>query len=271
MKGGLVTALHALESLAHEGLLAKLKVRVAFNGDEETGSWASRAWVREMAKQSRRVLVFEPCRPGYGIVLGRKGGGWFTVTAQGTAAHAGAEIQKGANAVVGLAAVVTRIHNELNRPNSGTSAQVTVIKGGDKINIIPALATASVDVRIEQTAEKERVETFFKTLSGTQPLAGVSLSVSGEIDRPPMVSGPDAMALWDTIVGSAQAVGITPKEIYTGGCSDGNFTSAQGVPTIDGMGLVGTNSHREDEYVELDAVVPMVSIVAGTLRSLIVA
>jgi len=268
MKGGLLVALHALEALHTQGILNQLRVCVTFNGDEETGSVASRSWVRKMAQKSHRVFVFEPCRPGYRFVLSRKGGGWFHVTARGRAAHAGADVQNGANAVVGLAGHVTAIHHTLNNNEVGTTAQVTVMHGGDKVNIIPDVATASVDVRIEKMAEKERVETFFASLPHQETLPGVTVSVTGSVDRPPMVPDEKAHGVWEMIRAVAAQIGIDADYIATGGCSDGNFTSAVGTPTIDGMGLVGAHSHRADEYVELTAVVPMICIVAGTCRAI---
>ncbi|WDP92163.1 MAG: M20 family metallopeptidase [Desulfobacter sp.] len=268
MKGGLLVVLHAMEALHHQGLLDKLSVCVAFNGDEETGSDNSRPWIEANAAQSRRVMVFEPCRPGYNMVRRRKGGGWFHVTARGCSAHAGADPEKGVNAVVELAHQITRI-NTLNDPVKGTSAQVTVVRGGDKVNIIPDEARASVDVRISKIEARETVENFFKELSATPHLPGAIIEISGGIDRPPMETGPGADALFDEIRACAEKLGITPGGISTGGCSDGNFTAAGGTPTVDGMGLVGANSHREDEYVELESITPMVSLLAGICHSLL--
>ena len=255
MKGGLLVVLYALEMLHRKGCLSERSICVCFNGDEETGSTASRDLIESCARKSRRVLVFEPCRPGYKVVLQRKGGGWFYVRARGRSAHAGADPEKGVNAVVELAVQISRIQT-LNNPDTGTSAQVTVVKGGDKINIIPDRAEAAVDVRISKRAEKERVEAFFKTLKPC--LEGAEIQVSGSIDRPPMEHGPGAERLFARIRDHARALGIPAGGIHTGGCSDGNFTAALGVPTIDGMGIVGANAHREDEYVELDSVRPMV-------------
>lgn len=267
MKGGLLVALHALERLHEAGELDRIRVCVAFNGDEETGSESSISWLQGHAARSRQVFVFEPCRPGYRFVLRRKGGGWFTVTARGTSAHAGADPEKGANAVVEIAHQIMAI-NGLNRPEIGTSANVTVIQGGDKINIIPALASASVDIRIQQPDEKERIETFFRAVPDKVTVSGVTLSVEGHVKRPPMEPNEKTMALWDTVQASARAAGIQAEYISTGGCSDGNYTSAAGAPTIDGMGIVGTNTHRPDEYAELDSVIPMIRIIAGACRIL---
>jgi len=268
MKGGLLVVLHVLETLHHQGVLNQLSLCVSFNGDEETGSRASREWIMSNANKSQRVFVFEPCRPGYCFVVQRKGGGWFQVTAKGVSAHAGADPEKGINAVVELAHQTIAITG-LNSLEKGTSAQVTVVKGGDKVNIIPHEAMASVDVRIAKKEEKNRVESFFHTLSKTPHLKGAGILVQGSIDRPPMECGPEAQKLFDLIQSTAVGLGIEASSISTGGCSDGNFTSACGKPTIDGMGLVGANSHREDEYVELSSINNMVSLVSRVVKSFV--
>jgi len=267
MKGGLLMALYTLETLKKEGALDDLSVCVAFNGDEETGSEASREWIKRKTLMSKRVFVFEPCRPGYSFVLQRKGGGWFFITATGVAAHAGADPEKGANAVVELAHQIVSI-NTLNDSSVGTSAQVTVVSGGDKINIIPDKAKASVDVRISAAGEKDRVESFFRTLPAETTIKGVKISVEGGIDRPPMVADEKTRELWELFMDKAREVGMDIDSISTGGCSDGNFSSALGVPTIDGMGLVGANSHREDEYVELGAINPMIRLIVNIFKGL---
>lgn len=268
MKGGLLVALHVLETLKKEGALEKISVCVAFNGDEETGSKNSKEWIRSTAKKSRNVFVFEPCRPGYRMVSQRKGGGWFHVTATGKEAHAGADPDKGINAVVELANQIVAI-DKLNDPDSGTSAQVTVVNGGDKVNIIPNQAVAAVDVRIAQLGEKEKVEKFFNTLCDNTVLPGAKVSVQGKIDRPPMETTQKSLALLDLIINEGKKMDINVTSIATGGCSDGNFTAALGTPTIDGMGIVGANSHRQDEYVELSSIPVMVNLIANVCKSLI--
>ncbi|RLB90766.1 MAG: M20 family peptidase [Deltaproteobacteria bacterium] len=267
MKGGLLVVLHVLETLKHEGILDSLSVCVAFNGDEETGSKASRDWIMSTAKKSLRTFVFEPCRPGYRFVLQRKGGGWFQVMVKGQEAHAGADPEKGINAVVELAHQIVKI-NQLNQNEMQTSAHVTVITGGDKVNIIPNKAQASVDVRILKLDEKERIETFFKTLPEHPHLKGSEIIVQGHIDRPPMEPGDATQKLWDLIQSTGGKIGLPMEAISTGGCSDGNYTSAAGTPTIDGMGIVGANSHRADEYVELDSFDNMVLLVAQVCKTI---
>ncbi len=268
MKGGLLVVLHALETLKKEGVLDKMSVCVAFNGDEETGSKASKKWIKSTAKKSRRVFVFEPCRPGHRLVSQRKGGGWFHVNVTGKEAHAGADPDKGINAVVELANQIIAI-DKLNDPARGTSAQVTVVNGGDKVNIIPNQAMASVDVRIAKLEEKQRVEDFFKALSEKAVLDGARISVEGKIDRPPMEITLKSQALLDLIILEGKKMEVEVSSIATGGCSDGNFTAALGIPTIDGMGLVGANSHRQDEYVELSSIPTMVNLISNVCKALI--
>ncbi|HGY11786.1 MAG TPA: M20 family peptidase [Desulfobacterales bacterium] len=267
MKGGLLVVLHVLETLKHEGFLDSLSVCVAFNGDEETGSNASKEWIMSTAKKSRRTFVFEPCRPGYRFVLQRKGGGWFHVIAKGQEAHAGADPEKGINAVVELAHQIVEI-NKLNQNNMETSAQVTVITGGDKVNIIPNRAEARIDVRILKLEEKERIETFFKTLSEHPYLKGSEITIQGGINRPPMEPGDATHKLWELIRSTGKKIDLPMEWISTGGCSDGNYTSAAGTPTIDGMGIVGANSHRADEYAELGSIDNMVLLVAQVCRAI---
>ncbi len=268
MKGGLLVALHALETLKKNGALDRMSLCVLFNGDEETGSAVSRSLILETAKTCRRVLVFEPCRPDYHMVTQRKGGGWFDIEVIGKEAHAGADPHKGTNAVVELAHLIPIIQN-LNDETLGTSAQVTVIRGGDKINIIPARATASVDVRILDPNEKQRVETFFYSLSGKRLFEKSTIQVTGCIDRPPMAATKKSLAIRDLIISRAREMGITMGAITTGGCSDGNLTASLGIPTVDGLGLVGANSHRNDEYVELESIPVMVNLICRVIPQLI--
>jgi glutamate carboxypeptidase len=267
MKGGLLVVLHVLETLKHEGILDSLSVCVAFNGDEETGSDASKEWIMSTAKKSLRTFVFEPCRPGYRFVLQRKGGGWFQVIVKGQEAHAGADPEKGINAVVELAHQIVEM-NKLNQNDKETTAQVTVITGGDKVNIIPNRAEASVDVRILKLQEKDRIETFFNTIQDRSFLKGSKIIVQGNINRPPMESGEATQKLWKLIRSTGQTIGLPMDAISTGGCSDGNYTSAAGTPTIDGMGIVGANSHREDEYAELDSINNMVRLVSLVCKAI---
>lgn len=268
MKAGLLVALHVLEALHHDGVLNKLSIGVCFNGDEEVGSGSSRRWIEANAGNSQRVFVFEPCRPGHRFVLQRKGGGGYKITARGAAAHAGVEPEKGANAALEIAYQTIAIQQFNDYAGEGTSAHVTVIRGGEKTNIIPDEAQASVDVRVARRSDVAPVEAFFKSLPAHTHVPGVTLSVTGGVDRPPMESDDRTLQLWNQIEAEASQMGLKIEYIATGGCSDGNFASALGVPTIDGMGLVGANAHRQDEYVELDSIVPQIQLIASVCKAL---
>lgn len=268
MKGGLLVALHVLEALHHDGALEQLSIGVCFNGDEEVGSGMSREWIESHAGNSRRAFVFEPCRPGHRFVLRRKGGGNYTITASGVSAHAGAEPEKGANAAVEIAHQTIAVQRFNDHAGEGTSANVTVIRGGDKTNIIPDEASASVDVRVARKSEMEPVEAFFRSLPESTHVPGVTLCVRGKISRPPMEPDDRTMKLWHLLASDAGAAGLEIDHIATGGCSDGNFCSALGVPTIDGMGLVGGNAHRPDEYVELGSIVPQIQLICSVCRTI---
>jgi glutamate carboxypeptidase len=268
MKGGLVLALHTLETLHHAGLLDRLAIRVCFNGDEEVGSAASRRWIEDHARSSRRVFVFEPCRPAHRLVLNRKGGGGFSITARGVSAHAGVEPEKGANAAVEIAHQVLAIQHFNDNAEEGVSAHVTVLRSGEKTNIIPDTALAKVDVRVARKDQIARIESFFRSMPDRTHVPGVSLTVHGGVERPPMEADDRAMALWRLFEKQAESIGLTIEAVTTGGCSDGNFSSALGIPTIDGMGPVGANAHRSDEYVDLSSVVPQIQLITSVCQTI---
>jgi len=268
MQGGLLVALHVLEALHHEGVLDPLRIRVCFNGDEEVGSASSRKWIETHARSSRRVFVFEPCRPGHRFVLQRKGGGGYRIVARGRAAHAGVEPEKGANTAVEIAHQVVAVQRFNEYAEAGISAHVTVLHSGEKTNIIPDNAQASVDVRVARKSQVEIAEAFFRSLPDSTHVPGVTLSVSGGVGRPPMEADEKTRQLWSLIEDQAVKMGLTISSVSTGGCSDGNFSSALGIPTIDGMGPVGANAHRRDEYVELSSIVPQIQLIASVCQSL---
>jgi len=268
MKGGLLVALYVLDALKHADVLERLAVRVCFNGDEEVGSAASRQWIEDHACNSRRVFVFEPCRPEHRFVLNRKGGGGFAITAKGMSAHAGVEPEKGANAAVEIAHQVLAVQRFNDEAPDGVSAHVTVVHSGEKTNIIPESALAKVDVRVARKNQIDAVESFFRSLPDCTHVPDVHLTVNGGVGRPPMEADEGTMRLWRVFERQAAKLGMPIGFITTGGCSDGNFASALGVPTIDGMGPIGANAHRPDEYVDLDSVVPQIQLIASVCQAI---
>lgn len=266
MKGGLVTMLHAAEALTHAGVAGDLSVCMAFNSDEEIGSRASRSWFEGLAADSRRVLVFEPCRSTGQRVLQRKGVAGFEVLCHGRAAHAGVEPEKGANAVLELAHQVLAVTG-FARPEAGTTVSVTTITGGTAGNVVPDFAQAGFDVRVASLEEARRIEGCFRNLTASGRADGVRVGVRGEINRMPMVPSEATWRLWEQIARIGEGVGLGMALISTGGGSDGNFTAAIGVPTVDAMGPRGGRAHSADEFLELDSVVPNTRMICEILKA----
>jgi len=266
MKGGLVTMLHAAEAVEQAGFAGELSICMGFNSDEEIGSRASRPWFEALAAKSRRVLVFEPCRSTGQRVLQRKGVADFELLCHGRAAHAGVEPEKGANAVLEIARQVLAV-SRFARPEVGTTVSVTTIAGGTAGNVIPDFARAGFDIRIASAEEARRIEASFRSLSASSQADGVRVEVRGEINRMPMVPSEGTWRLWEQIARIGEGLGLDMKLISTGGGSDGNFTAAMGIPTIDAMGPRGGRAHSEEEYLELDSVVPNTRLICEILRA----
>jgi glutamate carboxypeptidase len=266
MKGGLVTMLHAAEAADQAGFAGGLSICMAFNSDEEIGSRASRPWFEGLAAKSRRVLVFEPCRATGQRVLQRKGVADFDVICHGRAAHAGVEPEKGANAVLELAHQVLTVTG-FARPEVGTTVSVTTIAGGTAGNVIPDFAQAGFDIRIASLEEARRIEACFQNLSVSGKADGVRVEVRGEINRMPMVPSQATWRLWEQIARIGEGLGLEMRLISTGGGSDGNFTAAMGIPTVDAMGPRGGRAHSADEYLELDSVVPNTQLICEILKA----
>ncbi|HSV94203.1 MAG TPA: M20 family metallopeptidase [Desulfobacterales bacterium] len=266
MKAGLLTILHAAEAISQAGVSDGLSVCIAFNSDEEIGSRASRRWFEGLAARSRRVLVFEPCRSSGQRVLQRKGVAGFEVLCHGRAAHAGVEPEKGANAVLELAHQVLAASG-FARPEAGTTVSVTTIAGGTAGNVVPDFARAGFDVRVATIEEARRIETCFRSLAASGRADGVRGEVRGEINRMPMVPSEATLRLWEHIRRIGEGMGLGMALISTGGGSDGNFTAALGVPTVDAMGPRGGCAHSADEYLELDSVVPNTRLICEVLKA----
>ena len=266
MKGGLVTMLHIAEVLQQTGVSDKISIAMAFNSDEEIGSRASRSWYEGLAKNSGCVFVFEPWRSTGERVLHRKGGGNFDVICHGKAAHAGASPEDGANAVVELAHQILAV-KELERTDLGSSVNVTVISGGTADNVIPDFAKASVNVRIPNEDEGRRIEDGFRALSSNVQTPGVRVEAVGGINRPPMAPSEKTEKIWKQIAAIGESIGLEMTLTHTGGCSDGNFTAALGIPTIDAMGVRGGSVHSKNEFIELDSIVPNLHLMCEILTA----
>ncbi|MGI6575087.1 MAG: M20 family metallopeptidase [bacterium] len=248
MKGGIVQALFALAAAKKRGL--KRQIKILLNTEEEIGSPSSRPIIEEQALKAKAVLVLEPPVGTHGALKTfRKGVGMFNIKVKGKAAHAGADPEKGVSAVEELARQIIKLHS-LTDLEQGTTVNVGVIGGGTRSNVIAAEAWAGVDLRVPSMAEVERVMPIIQNLK--PELTGTEVVVEGELNRPPMERTPAIVQLFQHAQRLGEEMGFNLEEIGTGGASDGNFTAALGVPTLDGLGAVGEGGHAHHEYIILD-------------------
>ena len=254
MKAGIVQALWALREVP-EG-----PVTVLFTGDEEIGSVTSRALIEDEARGARAVLVLEPAE-GPNLKLARKGIGGWHVEVTGRAAHAGLEPEKGVNAAVELASQIEAIDG-MGRPEEGTTVSVTMVGGGSASNVIPEAAWCEVDVRMWTDEEAGRVRRELESL--TPGLPGAHIQVRGGINRGPLERR-DTEPLYRRLLELGYEVGGAE----VGGASDGNFTGALGIPTLDGLGPVGGGAHARDEHVLVAEMQPRAEMVSRLVASLL--
>ncbi len=241
------------------------KVTLFVTADEEVGSRSSRAEIERRARESQAVLVLEPALPGGAVKTARKGVGEFTLTAHGIASHAGASPEAGASAVHELARQITALE-ALNDPARGLTLNVGVVAGGTRSNVVAETASAQVDVRVSQMADAARIEAALAALTPVNPR--VRLEMSGRISRPPMERTAGVVRLYELARAVAREMGRDLAEGATGGASDGNFTAALGVPTLDGLGAVGDGPHALHEHVVVNELAPRAALVAGLLAKL---
>lgn len=243
MKAGLVQMLFALRELTEPD------VTVLLNADEEIGSPGSQEIIRREASRSRCALVLEPSGAGGAMKTARKGIGFYRIDVRGKAAHPGLDFADGVNAIVELAGQVVRLA-ALTDEQAGTTVNVGTVGGGTGRNVVPEHAVAEFESRFSTLAEGERVDEAVRTLSALDPRSAVT--VSGSIHRAPMLRTSVVAELAALANSCAQEHGWQVGEISAGGVSDGNLTSAAGLPTLDGMGAVGGGAHSVDEHVRLD-------------------
>jgi glutamate carboxypeptidase len=265
MKGGMVVLYYALQALRARGLAPKRRLQVLFTSDEEIGSPTSRPVIEQTASGAAVAFVLESPLPGGTLKTARKGTGDYFVRIHGRAAHAGVEPQKGISATQELAHQVLALH-ALNDYASGTTINVGVVQAGTRPNVVAAEAEAHVDVRVQTLAEAKRIDAAIR---GLQPvLAGAVLEIDGGLNRPPMERSPAMATLFEKARQIAAGMGVDLQEGSTGGGSDGNFTAALGVPTLDGLGPEGEGAHAAHEHVDTESFPRRAALVAGLLVEL---
>lgn len=263
MKSGIAVAMLAARAPAEHG--DACRVVMLWTADEEVGSGTSRTIIEQEARRSAAVLVLEPSLPGGAAKTSRKGCGQFELTVHGVPAHAGLDPGKGASAIVELAHQITQIAaiQDLSR---GISTNVGVIAGGTRGNVVAAEAHATIDVRVPSMADVAPVESALRALAPR--LSGTRLELTGGIDRPPLERTDAVVRLYKEARAVAGELGRDLGEGGAGGGSDGNFTAALGVPTLDGLGPSGDGAHALHEHVVLSDLTWRAALVAGLVARL---
>jgi glutamate carboxypeptidase len=264
MKGGIVNALWAMRALRDLDLLPNRRVTLLVTSDEEIGSQSSRSYIESEALSHDVVFVLEPAQPPHAsLKTSRKGVGLYVVTVTGRSAHAGADHEKGINAIEEIAHQILKIQ-QFTEYAAGTTVNVGLVRGGTRSNVVPAQATARVDVRVTNAAEAARLDERMRSL--VPRVTGASVQVSGGLNRPPMVRSAAIARLYAQAEALGRELGLDITEAMGGGGSDGNFTSALGVPTLDGLGVVGDGGHAEHEHVVLASMPERAALLAALIR-----
>jgi glutamate carboxypeptidase len=266
MKAGIAFFIFAVRALRELEIPVAPRVLLQLNADEEVGSGSSRPLTEKNAARSRAVLVLEP---GTGLAgklkTARKGVGDFTVTVRGRAAHAGVDFGAGASAVLELARQIDRIAGFTNLAR-GITVNPGVISGGTRSNVVAAEARAEVDMRVLRLKDAPALEKKFRALKPFDKRC--SIEISGGLNRPPMERSAGIVKLFRTAQKLAREWGVEIQESLTGGGSDGNFTAALGIPTLDGLGGVGEGAHAVNESILVDRIADRTALIAKLLAAL---
>jgi glutamate carboxypeptidase len=265
MKAGCVVAAEALRACSELGLGPRRPVVLLLTCDEEAGSLGGRALVEEEARRAEQVLVLEPPAPGGRAKTGRKGTGMFTLRAEGLAAHAGLDPEKGASAILELARQIERLH-ALTDFARGVTVNVGVVSGGTRSNVVAAEASAEIDVRFTTNGD---ALSLAEAIRHPRPFdERVRLSVEGGINRPPLERTESVVELFGRARAVAETLGFELGETSVGGASDGNFAAALCPRVLDGLGVEGDGAHAAHEHVLREDIPRRCALVAALLATL---
>jgi glutamate carboxypeptidase len=266
MKSGIAFFVYAIHTLRMLEIPVKRNIVFQMNSDEEVGSESSRQFTEEAARHSAIALLLEPGTGLKGkLKTARKGVGDYTVTVTGKASHAGVDFEAGASAVLELARQIAKIAAFTNL-KQGITVNPGVIAGGTRPNVVAAEARAEVDIRVAKLKDAAVLDKKFRAL---RPIdKHCSIHVEGGLNRPPMERSPAIRSLFQKARACATELGIRLEESATGGGSDGNFTAALGVPTLDGLGGVGEGAHAANESILLDRIADRTALLAMLLSQL---
>jgi len=252
MKGGAYLAYHAFRQLCAGRERSPLGVTQLYVSDEEIGSPTSRALIESEGLKAKYVLVTEPARDGGKIVTGRKGVGRFEIFIRGIPAHAGSKPEDGRSAIRELANVITTLE-AMNDPKRAVTVNAGVVRGGTRPNVIAEEAFAEVDLRVPTMADAD--DLVARILNLKSQSEGVTVTVTGELNRPPYEKGNAGAALFEHAKTLAAEIGFDLVDTSTGGGSDGNFTAAH-TATLDGFGVDGKGAHTHYEQMYISSIEP---------------
>src|SRR6202046_1261054 len=266
MKAGIAFFLYAMRILRDLDVPVPGKVLLQINSDEEVGSESSRALTEKNAKRSRSVLVLEPGTGLEGkLKTARKGVGGYTITVRGKASHSGLDFGAGASAVLELARQIQRIAAFTNLPR-GITVNPGIVAGGTRVNVVAAEARAEVDLRVLRLKDAAALDRRFR---GLRPVdKRCSIVVTGGLNRPPLERSPAIVQLFRKARKLAREMDVELGESLSGGGSDGNFTAALGVPTLDGLGAVGEGAHALHESILVDRIADRTALLAKLVCTL---
>ncbi|MBA2391691.1 MAG: M20 family metallopeptidase [Ktedonobacteraceae bacterium] len=267
MKSGVLIGMYGVHQLILGGEANYKSVTFLLNSDEEIGSPASKALIQELGRQSDAVIVLEPGRLTNQVVSSRRSSGLYRVEVRGRSAHAGVEPQKGINAILELSYQVQRMQ-ALQGTIPGTSLSVTVIRGGERSNVIPDAAYLEMDVRASSMAGIQAIEEAMRRVASRKIMDGTQITLTGDMRCLPFERSEQNAPLVRAAQEAGKELGLEIKDLASGGASDANNTAPLGVPTIDGLGAGGGLAHNPDEYVELDSLPVRIALLSGLVKKI---
>lgn len=265
MKAGAYIAIHAMRHLIRQGKETPLPVTFMYIPEEEIGSPTSQDMIREQAKKNKYVLVTEPAREGGKIVTARNGRLHYKVKVKGVPSHAGSRHMDGHSAIKEMAKIILKLEG-LTDYEKGQTCSVGVISGGTLANVVPEECEIVVDSRIPDMDAAHEVMAFIEGLEPEDDAC--EIIVEGGVDRPPYEKFEEIAKLFDHAKGIAKEIGFDLQDLKTGGGSDGNFTGALGIPTLDGLGADGHGAHSNNEYIYYSSLVERCKLMAGLMETL---
>jgi glutamate carboxypeptidase len=265
MKAGSFLAFHAVRSILAQKVPTARPIVLLLTPDEEVGSPTSRDIIEREATQAAYVLIPEPAGPRGACVTARKGVGRFVLRVEGKGSHAGGNFQEGASAVVELAQQILALHAMVD-VDEGITLNAAPVWGGTRPNVIPSEAGCEIDLRVNSIQDGERMEQLIRGLTARNPACRVI--VEGGMNRPPFAESPDIIRLYDKARAIASQVGLDLPRQHRGGGSDGNFTAALGIATLDGLGCPGAGAHASHEHILWVHLEQRAALLAGLLETL---